>query len=71
MAKKSPAAETAFKRIKDQYKEAGHPPRETAGFAPEPDDVPAYKELAALGLLEKFTASSWLLTERGLAAVMA
>ena len=56
--------------LREEYIKAGYPEHLRWGFAPESGDVTAFRELGAHGYIKPFTFRDWILTERGLEALV-
>lgn len=69
--KMSEEARTVFERIRRGYMEAGCPPRHNKSFGPQAGENRGFTELVARGWLKLVVGKSHILTEEGLAAVMA
>lgn len=69
--KMSKEAQTVLERIRGEYEAAGYPPRHNKSFGARDGEDRGFKELVARGLLELVAGVSHILTEEGLAAVMA
>jgi hypothetical protein len=63
-------ARRVFSWLHEEYIKADYPEYYRWGFAPEPGDESAFRELGAYGYIKPFTVRNWILTEYGLEVLL-